>query len=95
MPQALSCYGWVALLCTGMGFSYLFQFQADFEPSMSELSAEEEMTPENTYLLDNGDGTYTIIDLLGKADDTIIDKKWIIEDMISKGFIVEKERRIE
>jgi len=88
-------YGWVALLCTGMGFSYLFQFQADFEPSMSELSAEEEMTPENTYLLDNGDGTYTIIDLLGKADDTIIDKKWIIEDMISKGFIVEKERRIE
>lgn len=83
-------YGWVVLLCAGMGFSYLFQFQADFEPSMSELSAEEEMTPENTYLLDNGDGTYTIIDLLGKADDTITDKKWIIEDMISKGFIVEK-----
>ena len=97
MPRKakLFYYGWIALLCVVMGFSYLFQFQADFEPPISELSAEEEMTPENTYLLDNGDGTYTMIDLLGRTEDAVTNKKWVVDDMISQGFVVEKERRKE
>lgn len=89
--KAVLCYGCIVLLCGLMAFSYLFQFQAIFPiPSLEE---GEEMTPENTYLLDNGDGTYVLVDVNGEIEDSIVDEKWIIEDMISQGFTVENERR--
>ncbi len=79
-------YGCIVLLCGIMGLSYLFQFQAGF-PS-PPLEEGEEMTPENTYLIDNKNGTYTVVDMEGKSKDSIVDKMWIIEDMIRQGFPV-------
>lgn len=93
--KKLFIYGWVAFLCAAMVFSYLFQFQAEYQPPESELSSAEELTPDNTYLLDNEDGTYTIIDSFGRVEDTVTDKKALINDMISQGFAVEKERRMD
>lgn len=89
--KAVLYYGCIVLLCGLMAFSYLFQFQAVFP--MPPLEEGEEMTPENTYILDNGDGTYVLIDVNGEIEDSIVDEKWIIEDMISQGFTVENERR--
>lgn len=80
-------YLWMALLCGSISFSYFFQFQAEFSPP---LSTEEEMTPESTYILDNGDGTYTLVDLQerGNENKMVIHKKEIVENMILEGFVL-------
>lgn len=91
--KILYCGG-VLFLCLMMGFSYRYQFQSVYEIPESELLEGNELTPENTYLLDNGDGSYTIIDSFG-GEDVVTDTQWIIDDMISKGFSVEVNRREE
>lgn len=78
----------LALLCGTIGFSYLFQFQAEF-PSPS-LSAGEEVTPDNAYLIDNEDGTYTIVDVYGWSENTVVKDEEFVKAMLSDGFIIRK-----
>lgn len=82
-------YGLAVLLCAVMVFSYRFQFQVEFPPP--ELPAGQEVVPENTYLIDNKDGTYTVIDILERYENKVIPANCLIDDMISQGFRVEKE----
>lgn len=81
----------ILALCLLMGSTYLVQIQAEY--SAPKLSEGYEMTPENTYLVDNGDGTYMCVDASGKTEDDLLDEQWLIEDMIAQGFEVKRRSK--
>ncbi|MCQ5129941.1 M56 family metallopeptidase [Butyricicoccus faecihominis] len=68
--------------------SYSFQIQSSFTPPDNEISEENEMTPSNTFLVDNEDGTYSIFSELDGNDHAKTDNLNIIYDMINQGFKV-------
>lgn len=71
--------------------TYVFQVQPSYQPEESELPDGQEMTPQNTYIIDNGDGTYTLVDKLKRGENRVFSKGWPIDDMISQGFqVIEK-----
>ena len=76
-----------ALLCFLLCGSYLFQFQAAFSPP----EIEGELTPDDAYLIDNKDGTYTLVydkEQMKKRKNTTFRYSPAIEGMIEQGFEV-------
>ena len=77
-----------ALLCFLLCGSYLFQFQAAFSPP----EIEGELTPDDVYLIDNKDGTYTLVykdkEQMKKRKNTTFRYSPAIEGMIEQGFEV-------
>lgn len=73
--------GIIALICSIFSGSYMFQFQATYFPP----KIEDELTSKNTYLIDNKNGTYTIVDMDGEK--LVLPKNHImIKSMIEQGF---------
>ena len=61
--------------------SYMFQFQTTYFPP----KIEDELTSKNTYLIDNKNGTYTIVDM--DEEKLVLPKNHImIKSMIEQGF---------
>lgn len=77
-------------LCILLCGSYLFQFQAAFPPP----KIEGEVTPENTYLIDNKDGTYTIVDFEGEKI-VLSEQHVVIESMLEQEFEEYNEKNKE
>lgn len=79
-----------ALLCLWISFSYMFQFQPEFQPVEKELPAAMEMTPENSYLIDYGTH-YELVGFDGEENATRITEKEIADDLIMQGFEVKEK----
>lgn len=78
--------GMLILIGVFLCSSYLFQFQAAF-PS-PEIQGE--LTAENTYLVDNEDGTYTIVSADGADTWTVSEENVVIKAMIAQDFEVKR-----
>ncbi|MGI6008493.1 MAG: M56 family metallopeptidase [Ruminococcus sp.] len=78
------------LLLAMLAGTYLVQIQAEYPPP--PLYDGQEMIPENTYLVDNGDGTYTCVDETGETEDSLVEEQWLIDDMIAQGFEVKDKQ---
>lgn len=88
--SGISCWVASVLLCILLCGSYLFQFQAAFPPP----KIERELTPDDAYLVDNKDGTYTLIykdkEKGKKSKNTTFRYLPAIQGMIEQGFEVKE-----
>ncbi len=84
----------LVLLVILLLLSYTVEIQPSFEPPESDLAEGIELTPDNTFLIDNGDGTYDWI-FRGEDGDEMLEvlntldnltHKEIIADMKKQGF---------
>lgn len=81
-------FGMITVLSILMVASYTIQLQGGFDPLESELPSQEAITPENTFLIKNTDGTFTLVDKFNQEPDVLLNEEWIIKDFISQGFHV-------
>jgi beta-lactamase regulating signal transducer with metallopeptidase domain len=78
-------------MCVIMAGTYLVQVQASFfNPPTSELSPEDEITADEAYIIDNGDGTYTLKYFAKDVEGCTTDKKDIIYDLVKQGWRIVK-----
>ena len=81
--------GTALLICLLAG-TYIFQFQPAYEPPENEQSGE--VTSDEVYIIDRGDGKYLLIDRLQRAEPIITDDMEIIETLRKQGCEVRQEK---